>query len=117
MCTSINEEHIMYKFLLPVAALALSSIAAAGPRDTPSVVVRYGDLNLNSQAGVAGLHKRLRNAAESVCGNLNSRILGLNDAFDACVADSLENGVAAVGNPNLSNFHANKGRGAVVASN
>ena len=105
------------KFLFPVAALALSGIAAAGSRDTSSVVVRYGDLNLNSYAGVAGLHKRLRNAAESVCGNLNSRILGLNDAYDACVAESLANGVAAVGNPDLSDFHARKGKGAVVASN
>ena len=104
-------------FLLPVAALALSGLAAAGSRDIASVVVRYGDLNLDSRAGVVGLHKRLRNAAESVCGNLNSRILGLNDAYDACVADALANGVAAVGNPNLSDFHATKGKGAVVASN
>jgi UrcA family protein len=104
------------KFLLPVAALALSSIAAAGTRDVPSVVVRYGDLNLNSHAGVAGLHKRLRNAAESVCGDLNTRVLGLNNAYNTCVADSLSNGVAAVGNPNLSSFHANKGKGAVIAS-
>jgi UrcA family protein len=105
------------KFLLPVAAMALSGIAAAGTRDTSSVVVRYGDLNLNSRAGVAGLHKRLRNAAESVCGNLDSRILGLSDAYEQCVAEALGNGVAAVGNPNLSDFHAGKGKAAVVASN
>ncbi|HEY6125651.1 MAG TPA: UrcA family protein [Steroidobacteraceae bacterium] len=105
------------KFLLPVAALALSGVAAAGSRDVASVVVRYGDLNLNSRAGVVGLHKRLRNAAESVCGNLDSRILGLSDAFDQCVDEALANGVAAVGNPNLSDFHASKGKGAVVASN
>ena len=105
------------KFLSPVAALTLSGIATAGSHDTTSVVVRFGDLNLNSHAGVAGLHKRLRNAAESVCGNLSSRILGLSDAYDACVADALANGVAAVGNPDLTNFHASKGKGAVVASN
>lgn len=96
------------KFLLPIAALALSGIAAAGSRDAASVVVRYGDLNLDSQAGVAGLHKRLRNAAESVCGNLNSRILGLNDAYEQCVQESLAAGVAAVGNSNLANFHASR---------
>ena len=94
------------KFLLPVAALTLGGIAAAGSRDVSSVVVRYGDLNLDSRAGVAGLHKRLRNAAESVCGNLNSRILELDDAYDQCVEDALTNGVAAVGNSNLSKFHA-----------
>ena len=105
------------RFLLPVAAFALSGFATAGSRDTSSVVVRYGDLNLDSRAGVVGLHKRLRNAAESVCGNLNSRILGLDDAYKACVAGALDNGVAAVGNQNLTNFHATKGKGVVVASN
>ncbi|HEU4780760.1 MAG TPA: UrcA family protein [Steroidobacteraceae bacterium] len=105
------------KFLIPVAALALSSVAAAGSRDASSVVVRYGDLNLESRAGVAGLHKRLSNAAQSVCGNLNSRILGLNDAYDRCVQEALANSVSAVGNSNLTNFHASKGRGTVVASN
>ncbi|HEU5135295.1 MAG TPA: UrcA family protein [Steroidobacteraceae bacterium] len=105
------------KYLLPVAALALSGFATAGSSDMSSVVVRYGDLNLNSRAGVAGLHKRLRNAAESVCGNLNSRILGLNDAYGACVSEALANGVAAVGNPDLTDFHASKGKGVVVASN
>jgi len=105
------------RFFLPVAALALSGIAAAGSRDTSSVVVRYGDLNLNSRAGVSGLHKRLRNAAESVCGDLQTRILGLNDAYDRCVDVALTNSVAAVGNANLSNFHASKGRAEVVASN
>lgn len=105
------------KYLLPLAALALSGIAAASSRQVESRVVRFGELNLNSRAGVAVLHKRIRNAAESVCGNLNSRVLGMRDAFDRCVADAVAQGVASVGNPNLSNFHANKGKVTVVASN
>ena len=105
------------KFLLPVAALAISSIAAAGSQDVPSVVVRYGDLNLDSQAGVTSLHKRLRNAAESVCGELDTRVLGLRDAYDACVSDAVARGVADVANPNLTIFHRSKGKVAVLASN
>ena len=105
------------KYLLPLAALALTGIATAATRDATSVVVRFGDLNLNSQAGVASLHKRIRNAAESVCSPLETRILGLRDAYDECVNEAVSNGVAAVANPNLSNFHASKGKGAVVASN
>jgi UrcA family protein len=96
------------KTLLPIAALALSGLATAGTRDTNNVVVRYGDLNLNSQAGVRSLHKRIRNAAESVCSQLETRILGLREAYDACVDQAVAEGVAAVGNPNLT---------AVVASN
>jgi UrcA family protein len=105
------------KFLLPVAALALSGIAAAGSRDVNSVVVRYGDLNLDSKAGVVSLHRRIRNAAESVCSPLSTRVLGLRDAYDLCVEEAVKNGVADVANPNLTNFHATKGRSAVLASN
>jgi UrcA family protein len=104
------------KYLLPLVALAASGIAIAATRNAPGVVVRYGDLNLNSQAGVVSLHKRIRNAAESVCRPLETSIIGLNDAFGACVKEAVNNGVAAVANPNLSNFHASKGKGVVVAS-
>jgi UrcA family protein len=105
------------KFLLPVAALALSGFAAAGSLDTYSVVVRYGDLNLNSQAGVARLHKRIRNAAESVCSDLSTRILGLRDAYDLCVDEAVAKGIRDVANPNLTNFHVSKGKAPVLASN
>lgn len=98
----------MIKALFPVAALALSGIAAAGSSDVHSVVVRYGDLNLHSQAGVASLHKRIRNAAESVCSELNNRVLVLRDVYNQCVTEAVANGVAQV---------ASKGAAAVLASN
>lgn len=104
------------KILLPLAALALSGLANAGTRDN-SVVVKYGDLNLNSQAGIARLHKRISNAAESVCDQVETRILGLQGAYKECVETAIANGVAAVDNANLSQFHASKGRYSVVASN
>jgi len=105
------------KFLLPVVALALSGLAAAASPDTRSVVVRYSDLNLNSQAGVASLHKRIRNAAESVCSELNNRVLGLRDLYNNCVDEAVLSGVNHVANPNLTNFHRSKGKAAVLASN
>jgi UrcA family protein len=104
------------KFLLPLAVLALSGAAAASSPLTRSTVVRYGDLDLNSHAGVVGLHKRIHNAAESVCGELNTRVMGLRDLYDTCVKEAVSNSVAAVGNVNLTNFHANRGRVAVLAS-
>jgi UrcA family protein len=118
MYSSQTEEHIMktIKYLLPLAALALSGLATAGSRDANVVVVKYGDLNLNSQAGIASLHKRIRNAAESVCTPLETRILGLRGAYEDCIEQAVDSGVAAVGNANLSALHAVKGRKLVVAS-
>jgi UrcA family protein len=104
------------KYLLPLAALALSGAAAAGSPLTESRVVRYGDLDLNSRAGVLSLHKRIRNAAESVCGNLNSRIAGVKDVYDDCVKEAVNDGVAAVGNVNLTNFHTTHTHVSVFAS-
>jgi UrcA family protein len=117
-----TKEHNMSKRLiklLPVAAaLALSGLAnAATPQDLPSVIVKYGDLNLNTQAGIKNLHSRLRYAAEQVCSPLNSRVLGLRDQYEQCVSDAVAQSVAEVGNPNLSNFHRYGGRAGFVASN
>ena len=97
--------------LLPLAAaLALGGLAHAGTRadlsrDLPSVVVKFGDLDLNTKSGVASLHARLRSAAKQVCSPLDSRVLGLREQFDVCVSEAVTNSVADVGNPNLTRFH------------
>ena len=103
-----NKEHILNKHLLALVALAVSGVAGAAPRNAEGVVVHFGDLNLNTTEGVSRLHKRIHNAAESVCSPLDYRILGMRDAYDECVKDATSNGVAAVANPNLSSFHASK---------
>jgi UrcA family protein len=97
-----------FKLLVPAIALVVSGFAAAGTRvaaDVPSVVVQYGDLNLNSKAGVVRMHARLKGAAQAVCDSLNSRVLGLREQYDRCVVDAISDGVKQVGNQNLSNFH------------
>ena len=109
-----------FKLLVPAIALVVSGFAAAGTRvaaDVPSVVVQYGDLNLNSKAGVVRMHARLKGAAQAVCDSLNSRVLGLRDQYEHCVSDAVAQSVAAVGNSDLSNFHRYGGRAGLVASN
>ena len=86
--------------LLPVAvALAFSGVASASiSKEIPSVVVKYGDLSVNTKAGVATLHARLKTA-------------------ERCVSDAVKQSVAAVGNPELTRFHRYGGRLDFVASN
>ena len=105
--------------LLPVAAaLAFSAAAGAGTvRELPSVVVKYGDLNLASPNGVATLHSRLSKAARQVCSELDSRVLGLREQYDHCVVDAVATGVARVDNPHLTSFHRYGRKAAAVASN
>lgn len=104
------------KYILPIAALALSAVAAAGTRADTGIVVKYGDLNLKSEAGIASLHKRIRNAAETVCGQYETRILGLRNQFVACVEDAVNSSVATVDSARLTHYHVSKGQPQVLAS-
>ena len=105
--------------LLPVAAaLALGGYAQANTvRELPSVVVKYGDLDLNGVDGVATLHTRLNKAAREVCSQLDSRVLGLREQYDLCVSGAVTRSVAKVGNPRLTSFHRYGRKAAAVASN
>lgn len=109
-----------FKLLLPAIALAMTGIATAATTvaaEVPTVVVQYGDLNLNTQAGILKLHARLRGAAQNVCSPLNSRVLGLLEQYESCVSAALTRGVADVGNDSLSRFHRYGVKPAVLASN
>ena len=103
--------------LLPVAAaLALGGFAhAATVRQLPSVVVKYGDLNLDTIDGVVSLHARLSKAARQVCSELQTRTLGLRDQYDYCVSAAVAKGVSDIDNAKLTAFHR-YGRKSVVAS-
>jgi len=108
------------QLLTVAAALALTGVAGATARnegDVPTTIVKYGDLALNTKAGVARLHARLRAAAELVCSGIDSRVLGLREQYDTCVADAVRESVAAVGNANLSEYHRYGRKAALLASN
>jgi UrcA family protein len=117
-----TEENIMSSRLiklLPVAAaLALCGVAGAGTvRELSSVVVKYGDLDLNTVDGVAALHARLRGAAQQACSQLDSRVLGLREQYELCLSDAVTQSVAKVGNPGLTAFHRFGRKAAAIASN
>jgi UrcA family protein len=65
---------------------------------------------------VVSLHKRISNAAESVCNDLETRILSLQSAYKECVTSAVDSGVAAVDNAKLSQFHAARGQHRVLLS-
>ena len=94
------------QLLIVSAALAVSGIAGASTReDVPSTVVKYSDLSLASKAGVVKLHHRLRAAAQRVCSGVNTDVLARREFYDTCVANAVSQGVAAIGNENLNNYH------------
>ena len=107
------------QLLTAAAALAITGLAGASvARDQlPSVVVNFSDLSLDTRAGVIKLHARLHAAAQLVCSSIDSRVIGLRDQHDTCVADAVAQSVAAVGNSNLSDFHRNGAKSLLLATN
>ena len=74
----MKESNRVRKLLIASAVVVLSIPAIAGAvphvNDAGQAVVRvsYADLNLSSEAGVAALYQRIRNAANAACGPRHS---------------------------------------------
>ena len=91
-----------------IAAICVASATMAAHADqvsdnAPARTVHYADLNLNTPAGVSVLYKRIRNAAQQVCGDVNSRRLEEAVAAKACVAHAVSASVHSVNNVRLTN--------------
>jgi UrcA family protein len=76
----------MTRLIFSVLALgaALASAAPAFAQDEISVAVKYGDLNLNSAAGVQAFHQRLHAAVVQICGEPDRRDLAYAPFIVAC---------------------------------
>jgi UrcA family protein len=76
------------------------------PYPTPSegTVVRFADLDLTRNEGVAALYRRLKDAAETACAPQNGRELGSQMRYRLCWQSALTGAVAQVGQPALSAY-------------
>jgi UrcA family protein len=96
--------------LATVAALGLGSLAFGAHADdsvgqVPTRTVHYSSLNLNTQAGAEVLYRRIRYAAEQVCGDVNSWELTKAAAARACVERAVGDSVRAVNSPRLTGVY------------
>jgi UrcA family protein len=95
--------------LLSTAATAAESPAATSV-EVASVVVPYGDLNLNSERGVQQLQRRLVAAAKEVCGRHDPRDLRLAGIARDCMDGAISRAVAEVGNARLAQINAGRAK-------
>ena len=68
----------------------------------PTVVVRYGDLDLSTTDGANVLYQRISVAARQVCPFEDSRALVADGKNRACREAAIERAVNAVNNPQLA---------------
>jgi UrcA family protein len=84
---------------------AFASTPPAG-EDVRRITVRFDDLNLEQPRGVAVLYRRLRLAAEDVCGEPQRPGEAIISAdWRACVAQAVERAVVAVDRPALTAYY------------
>jgi UrcA family protein len=100
--------------LVSALAVAASSVAMADALvNVKSETVRYDDLRLTSQVGVAVLYGRLRGAADRACGPSDSADLPGKARYRTCYDGALAKAVATVDHPGLTQYHELK-RGTVT---
>jgi UrcA family protein len=90
------------------ACLGTLSIASAATPEgnAPMTTVRYGDLNLSTDAGAKALYSRISMAARQVCPGVDSRELSQAAAARACQRAAIERAVHSVNSPHLAAAYA-----------
>jgi len=93
---------------LLASILSLSTLAAKGAAPTPdtySVTVKFADLDLNRQAGIAKLYVRIKGAARRVCEE-QANDQQVNQTYPVCVKGAVSAAVARIDHPMLSDYVA-----------
>jgi len=86
------------------ALAATSKAPSAG--DVGQIAVHFGDLNLDQPGGAAVLYRRIRHAAERVCGDpLPPGSFIPSPFWRSCVAQAIERSVIAVDRPALTAYY------------
>ena len=100
--------------LLPVAiaVIAGTGINPAKPAwatdpggAAPSRSVQISAVDLSTPKRVAALYRRIRNAAQSVCGYADNRFSEEQAAWDECVEVAIGHAVARVGSASLTDYY------------
>ena len=95
---------------LAIVAGSLPAQARAAGPEQPSIVVRYGDLNLDTAAGAQALYRRIVGAAHQVCPEPRSRDLRSFAAARACRTEAIARAVRQVNSPRLAAAHNGQAR-------
>ena len=94
--------------LLLVAGVLGAGVASASAPDevAPSMVVRYSNEALTSDAGVQQLYRRIQFAARQVCPEISIRDLRSSERAKVCREQAVAKAIHQVNNSQLAALHA-----------
>ncbi|MDB6107141.1 MAG: hypothetical protein JWO52_7140 [Gammaproteobacteria bacterium] len=82
------------------SAFSAVGVAAAGA-DAPTLIVKYGDLDVSTAQGATALYGRIRSAAKTVCPPFDQRDLAWRVLRATCINDAIARAVTEVNQPAL----------------
>jgi UrcA family protein len=91
--------------LVTIGLAVTASADETAPVEGHSVVVRYGDLDLDRAEDVRALYLRLADAAEQVCGDYDRRKLSARQAWYACYDAAIAGAITRTGVSRLADVH------------
>lgn len=111
MKPTLKTQSISAASILAAGLIALSGAAtavpaqAAEPAQSHTQIVRYGDLNLDSNQGAKVLYTRIRGAAGNVCSSLDGRNLTEKTLWQGCFDKAVASAVAQVNKARVTALH------------
>jgi UrcA family protein len=105
-----TELHVLTLITVMTAGTCIDSRsgAYATGREPPAIRVSVRDLDLTTYAGAAALYWRIRNAARSLCGQVDIVFPEEIAAWHRCVDESIGSAVAKVHSANLTDYYQAK---------
>ena len=102
----IAAHIVAVALIAATTAMPTKSVqAAVNDDEPPSVTLRFSATDLGTPQGVAGLYRRIRGAAATVCRRFDSAPLDEKQRWDICVNHAVAQAVLSVHNDNLSAYH------------
>ena len=95
---------------LPLLAVTGAPARAAVPRAPTEVVVRYGDLDLDTHSGAQQMYSRLDHAARTVCGDARSPLpLEARHVIRLCEQQAMHQAIEQLGRTELTTMYTARG--------
>jgi UrcA family protein len=101
---------------IAMTLISVATVSAASTLDAPAQrIVKFGDLNLGTDSGVALLYARIRSAAREVCEPENVWNVSALLAAKECTERAVKQAVEEVDAPLLKSYHRTQSRDTTVA--
>jgi UrcA family protein len=113
---SIGLQIALGAIACGISLMTAPANADAGDGKPLTKVVRFADLNLNSEPGVQTLYGRLRMAAAQVCAPFTGTSLQEKTKWHQCFDPALARSVAEVDEPRLTAYHLSRTGGPELPS-